>query len=85
MPPTHLQLICRTCADKWCPSVSTICPTVFPTEKCWSEAVTFKMKFERHTLENFLATGGCFECNIYHFMAQGWLKKEEKMNEDEKF
>ena len=35
--------------------------------------------------ENSLATGSCFECNIYHITALGWLKKERKKTNNSDF
>ena len=51
-------------------------------KKRWNYvAVTLKTKFKMHTPENFLATGGCFECITYRVTALGCLKKED----DEQF
>ena len=64
----------RTCTDKWRPTA-----TVPPQLK--SAEITLPLRSKQSTkapsLENSLATGGCFECNTDRVTALGWLKKAE--------
>ena len=78
VPPTHLRLIrhLRTYTDKWHPTVNTLCPTI-ESAGVMSQ-LRSKQSAKAPPSENFLATGGCFECNTSHVIALGWLKKEKK-------
>ena len=64
------------CVDKWCPTASTLCPLNLPHKKIAEVRVTvmLKTKLNGPFSENFLATGGFFECNT----VLGCLKKEEQ-------
>ena len=77
------------CTDKWLPTASTLCPSVFPAKKAQAVSPSYaqsKAHMNHLQAENFVTIGGCFECYTYHVTALGWLKKEEerkKMNDSD--
>ena len=68
-PPTHLRLIRHPRTYTMTTALKLCCSYAqTPSAKCTPP-------------DNFLTTGGCFECNTYRITALGWLNKEEEDDE----
>ena len=60
------------CTNKWCLTASTLPSQSSPQNSMGVKLqLCSKQSLKCTFLENFLATGGCFQCNTYHVTALG--------------
>ena len=62
--------------NEW--TASKLPPCSLPQKKAQKLQLCSKQSSKRLTRENYLAIDGCLECNTYHVVMLGWLKKDER-------